>query len=237
MAKRDNSPKKKQTAQKLTSNQREWQHQVANLKRRIKDLEDLGAKVAFEIPEMPKRVGKKAIEQIKKIKRKTLEKYAYQEGQYGEAVEFEPPKRGEAEKRRREVKAKRELEREEAMFNDEYQAEEEPIDIVDVELENLRSYIESFDDNSDKDLQEYAKSSLLNILDKAIEEFGRTQVARSAEQYSDANALAQAALWASKQDKVDMNVRGFSRALLGRALTYQEAIGMENLYETSGRYA
>ena len=114
MGRRDNAPKKTKTKNVLTSNQREWKHQVENLKKRIRSLEELGAVVDFAIPEMPKRVTKKAIEAIKGIRRKQLEKKAYQSNndgievnEQGEAKPYTPPKRGETKRRLKEVKARR----------------------------------------------------------------------------------------------------------------------------------
>lgn len=232
MARRDNAPAKRRTNRQLTANQKEWQHQVQNLKRRIKGLEALGAQVAFAIPEMPKRVTKAAIEKIKNIRRAQLEKTAYQEGEFGELVPFEAPERGKTKERREQVKR----EREEADHFPE--GEYTGTDIVDVELDRLRDYIENFDENvKNKGVQEYTRNALLSILDKAIAEQGRVNVARTAEEYSSLHSLAEAALWQSRQEKADMNIRGFSSVLLGRPFTYEEAKEIESVYETAGKFA
>lgn len=232
MARRDNAPAKRRTKRQLTSNQKEWQHQVNNLKRRIKDLEALGAQVAFAIPEMPARVTKAAIEKIKGIRREQLLKYSYEEGMYGEALSFKLPERGKTKERREQVLR----EREEALHFPE--GENTGVDIVDVELETLRDYIENFDENvKHKDVQEYSRNVLLAILDMAIAEQGRVNVARTAEEYSSMHSLAEAALWASKQENADINIRGFSTVLLGRQFTYEEAKKIESIYETVGKFA
>lgn len=72
MAKRDNSPKRKPTKRILTANQEEWLHQLRNLKRRIKALEKYGLIVDYDLPEMPKKVTKGAIEKLKALRRQQL---------------------------------------------------------------------------------------------------------------------------------------------------------------------
>lgn len=227
MAKRDNSPKKRQTAKKLTGNQREWQHQVANLKRRIRDLEALGAKVAFEIPEMPKRVGKKAIEQIKNIRRKTLEKYAYEEGMYGEALPFEPPERGKAEERRRKVKAEKwvrkkleqyEAEDEEDAYN---YYEPEPVEIYDVEIGNLRALIYDIADDE-------IAAKLTAILDRAIADKGANAVGEVIEKrYSELREAAQQALMYKGRSKGAGAITSFAQILTSEPLSFGELADLE----------
>lgn len=72
----DHSPSRRQTARRLTANQEEWQHQVTNLKRRIRELEKKGYEVEYEVPEQPKRITKESIERVRKISRKELLEYA-----------------------------------------------------------------------------------------------------------------------------------------------------------------
>lgn len=239
MARRDNAPAKRRTNRELTGNQKEWLHQVQNLKRRIKSLEGLGAVVEYPVPtQMPTtssgkiRVERKHIEELKSITRKELEKYAKQVGEFGELVPFQAPERGKTKERREQVKR----EREEADHFPE--GEYTGTDIVDVELDRLRDYIENFDENvKNKGVQEYTRNALLSILDKAIAEQGRLNVARTAEEYSSLHSLAEAALWQSRQEKADMNIRGFSSVLLGRPFTYDEAKEIESVYETAGKFA
>lgn len=123
MAKRDNAPQRRQTAKKLTSNQQEWKKQIQNLKGRIRKLENQGAIVDFKIPEMPKRIDKSAIENIKNIRRRDLVrgveyrpvgskkeikyKPAQQINDEGKLEKWKPPERGKAKEREAEVRAKR----------------------------------------------------------------------------------------------------------------------------------
>lgn len=248
MPRRDNSPKRHHTKAQLTSNQKEWKHQVTNLKRRIKDLEGLGFVVDFKIPEMPKRVGKAAIEKIKNIGRKTLEKHAYKENQStGELKPFEPIPRGQAKDVRRRVKRERELQREldnqRKWFDedyDEYQdyswTESEEPNVYDVVLENLKNYIEGFNENRNKSLQEWSKGKLLSLLESAIEREGAEEIASRAETMAGLADLAQAALWQSKQDRAEMHIRGFANVLYGRSSSRVDKIFMERIYEEVGMY-
>lgn len=231
MARRDNAPKTHKTSDILKSNEDEWKEAVGNLKRRIKDLEGLGAVVDFTIPDKPEDITEADIERIKSIKRKELLEYASQVDKFGELKDFVPPTRGWTKQRREKVKRERE---EEEHYPE---GDDEGVDIVDVELDNLRTFIENFDENKYKELQEYSKSCLLGILDMAIERAGKTNIARTAEEYASCHSLAEAALWASRQEKADMHIRGFSNILLGRPFTYDEAKLMEDMYEGVGSYA
>lgn len=178
MAKRDNAPKRRQTKKQLTSNQQEWKHQVTNLKRRIKDLEELGALVNVAIPEMPKRVTKAAIEKIKQMRRAYLQKRAVQVESTGEVVPYKAPERGKVEERRREVKKEREKEEQEQQkeydsyddfgydedddFNISWEDDERPY-ASQSEYDNLLSYIDEFGP---------ATPYLKDLLEQAIREKG-----------------------------------------------------------------
>lgn len=247
MPKRDNSPKRHHTKAQLTSNQKEWKHQVTNLKRRIKDLEGLGFVVDFKIPEMPKRVGKAAIEKVKNIGRKALEKHAYKQNEStGELKPFEPIPRGKAREVREQVKREREYQRtldNRDKWFDEYEddyswaeeSQEEP-NVYDVVLENLKNYIEGFNENRNKSLQEWSKGKLLSLLESAIEREGAEEIASRAETMAGLADLAQAALWQSKQDRAEMHIRGFANVLYGRSSSRVDKIFMERIYEEVGMY-
>jgi len=246
VAKRDNSPKKRQTAKKLTGNQREWQHQVANLKRRIRDLQGLGAAVDFQIPQMPTDkkgnpvVRKRDIQRIKNITRKELLKHAYQEGQYGEAVQFQPPERGKAKQRRKEVKLKRWLEEREnqpTIFDEDYQDDEgdywfegdynpdldyaKPVEIYDVEIGNLRALIY---DIADDEIAE----KLSAILDKAIADKGANAVGEVIEKrYSELREAAQQALMYKGLSKGAGAITSFAQILTSEPLSFGELADLE----------
>ena len=226
MARRDNAPAKRKTNRQLTSNQKEWQHQVQNLKRRIRDLEGLGAKVAITIPEMPARVTKAAIEKIKSIRRAQLEKTAYQEGTYGEAVPFEAPERGHAEERRRQVRANKWLEKELASYEledeeDAYNYSNEPLDIYRVEIDNLRNMIYEFGDEEIAD-------KLNSILDKAISEHGANAVADTVEKrYSDLRETAQQAIKYKGLSKGSGAITSFAQILMSEPLSFGELADLE----------
>lgn len=227
MARRDNAPAKRRTKRQLTANQREWQHQVQNLKRRIKDLESLGAQVAFAIPEMPARVTKAAIEKIKNIRRAQLEKTAYQEGRFGEAVPFEAPERGKAEERRRKVRAEKwlrkelersELEDEEDAYN---YSESEPVEIYRVEIDNLRSLIYDIAD-------EETAEKLNSMLDKAIAEKGTSSVADTIEKrYSELRETAQQAIKYRGLSKGAGAITSFAQILMSEPLSFGELADLE----------
>ena len=64
---------------KLTKNQQAFKREIQNLKRRIRRAENAGYKeINITIPEMPKRVTKKTIEDIKKIRGEKI----YEKSQY-----------------------------------------------------------------------------------------------------------------------------------------------------------
>lgn len=67
------------TKSKLTKNQQAFKREIQNLKRRIRRAENAGYKeINITIPEMPKRVTKKTIEDIKKIRGEKI----YEKSQY-----------------------------------------------------------------------------------------------------------------------------------------------------------
>lgn len=241
MGRRDNAPKKTKTKNVLTSNQREWKHQVENLKRRIRSLEELGAVVDFAIPEMPKRVTKKAIEAIKGIRRKQLEKKSYQrsgEGidvtEQGEVKPYIPPKRGETKRRLNEEKARRRAE--EILDENDSDYEDAP-NIYDVVVDNLRSFIENYGSNDASFRMNYeTQSKLLDILDKAIKELGVEEIASRAEDLSELYGLAERALYDSKDERIKMTLRGFASVLYGNNGSRDFKIDMEQVYEDLGLY-
>ena len=227
MARRDNAPAKRKTNKQLTANQKEWQHQVQNLKRRIKDLESLGAQVAFTIPEMPARVTKAAIEKIKSIRRAQLEKTAYQEGRFGEAVPYEAPERGKAEERRRKVRAEKwlreelersELEDEEDAYN---YSDSEPVEISSVEIDNLRNLIYDIADDE-------TAEKLNSILDRAIADKGANAVAYTVEKrYSELRETAQQAIKYKGLSKGAGAITSFAQILMSEPLSFGELADLE----------
>lgn len=209
MAIRDNAPAKRRTKRQLTSNQEEWQHQVHNLKRRIKDLEALGAQVAFAIPEMPARVTKAAIEKIKNIRRAQLEKTAYQAGEGGEAEPFVPPARGWAKQRREKVRREREA-------KDHFPEGEERVPIQYVDLDGLLSEIRSLED-------EEVIEMLVGIVGEAVSEKGEAAINEIARRYRD--DLKSYAVNAQKykgQSKGGEAISKFASIIKGSALSAEE---------------
>lgn len=209
MARRDNAPPKRRTNKQLTANQKEWQHQVRNLKRRIKDLEALGAQVAFAIPEMPARVTKAAIEKIKSIRRAQLEKTAYQAGEGGEAVPFVPPSRGWAKQRREKVKREREAQ-------DHFPEGEERVPIEYVDLDGLLSEIRSLED-------EEVIEMLVGIVGEAVAEKGAAAINEIARRYrEDLKAYAVNAQKYKGQSKGGEAISKFTSIVKGSALSTEE---------------
>lgn len=243
--KRDNSPKKRQTKNRLTSNQREWKHQVTNLKRRIKDLQGLGVEVAYDIPEMPKTVRKRDIDKIKNIKREQLLKFAFTVYAFGEIGEAFIPKIGERAEYRRHIKEAREQERQAELARqeaEEFRREkdrmladlyDEPVDIVDVELQNLRSFIEGYTNpTANQWTLKGAKHDLLEMLDMAIEAYGRREVATRAENVANARDFAKQAMDESNSDAQRQSLNGFSQALFGRSFTLAELYAVQQNIES-----
>lgn len=221
MPKRDNAPRKRTSNKKLTSNQKEWQHQVRNLKRRIKDLEALGAQIAFVIPEMPVRVTKAAIKKIKAIRREQLLKKAYQEGEYGEAVPFEPPKRGEAAERREKVAAEKKAEKASEEDDEYYDYDSGAVEVYRVEIDNLRNLI--------YDIADDEISNRLNaILDRAIAEKGANAVADTVEKrYSELRETAQQAIKYKGLSKGAGAITSFAQILMDGPLSFGDLATLE----------
>lgn len=237
MARRDNAPAKRRTKRQLTGNQKEWLHQVQNLKRRIKTLEGLGAVVEYPVPtKMPTtssgkvRVERKHIEELKNVTRKVLEKYAKQVGDFGELVPFEPPERGKAKQRRKEVKLKRWLEEREkqpSIYDEDYQDEEgdywyeEPVEISRVEIDNLRTLIYDIADDE-------TAEKLNSILDRAIADKGANAVADTVEKrYSELRETAQQAIKYKGLSKGAGAITSFAQILMSEPLSFGELADLE----------
>ena len=240
MGRRDIAPKTHITSNILRSNREEWEHQVKLLERRISRFEkDYNVEINYKIPEAPKDGHwKRAIERIKSVRRGKLEKYAYQKNEQGEvkvtdkgeAVKFVRPERGKA----KEAKERARRERETGQRVDTEQPEEP--NVYDVVLENLKNYIEGFNENRNKSLQEWSKGKLLSLLESAIERESAEEIASRAETMAGLADLAQAALWQSKQERAEMHIRGFANVLYGRSSSRVDKIFMERIYEEVGMY-
>ena len=216
MARRDNAPAKRRTNRELTGNQKEWLHQVQNLKRSIKSLEGLGAVVEYSIPtEMPTtklgkvRVEKRHIEELKSITRKELEKYAKQVGGFGELVPFVPPARGWTKQRREKVKREREAQ-------DHFPEGEERVSIEHVDLDGLLSEIRSLED-------EEVIEMLVGIVGEAVADKGAAAINEIARRYRDnLKAYAVNAQKYKGQSKGGEAISKFTSIIKGSALSAEE---------------
>ena len=222
MAKRDNAPKKRSTKRQLTSNQQEWKHQITNLKRRIKDLEGLGIYVAFDIPSMPKKVTKAAIEKIKSIKRKELLKHGYSVDEATGEVFEKPalPQRGKTKEWRKLVKRLKRENDERFSEADEYDYEDIyediPVDISTVEIDRLKEEIASYGDSA-------LTQQLYSILDRAIYERGLEEVAKMVEEsYEELADYAQKAVKYKGDSRGAGNAAVFAQIVLGRTPSFNE---------------
>lgn len=231
----DHSPKRRKTNKSLTSNQQEWKHQVTNLKRRIRDLEGLGVHVTYDVPSMPQRVTKQAIEKLKGIKREQLLKGAFTIYAFGEIGEAFIPKVGERAEYRRHIKEAREQEKQqelakieaeqeriekERMLRDLY-SESEPVQIWDAELDNLRNMIDDFGDGA-------VASQLNTMIDAAIASDGIDNVCYRIE--GNTSTLQTAAFLATKYkgaSKASGAITTFAQILFGRSLSLGELKSFE----------
>lgn len=239
----DHSPKRKQTKRKLTSNQQEWKHQVTNLKRRIRDLQGLGVQVAFDIPSMPSKVTKQAINKIKNIKREELLKFAFTVYAYGEVGEAFIPKRGERKEYRRHIKEARELEKQAELAkieaeNDRIQNErilrdlelyrelaaisdDEVAVISEAEFENLKSMIDDFGDPA-------ITGQLKDMIEAAINEDGMEDVFNRIEgKLSNLQTMAFLATKYKGTSKSAGAITTFAQLIFGRALSLGELKAFE----------
>lgn len=222
MAKRDNAPKKRQTKNRLTSNQREWKHQVTNLKRRIKDLEGLGVTVSYKIPDMPDTVRKRDIERLKSLRQKQLLKYSFIVSAFGEVAEAVLPKIGEREKTRAQVKAEKEVDRALASMSDDEIYYEEPPSISNVQIDNLRSMI---DELGDPDVI----SQLNSILDRAISDDGIDNVAYRIEgNFGQLKDAAQQAVKYRGQAKGAGSIAAFAQVIYNKTLSFSDLVSLES---------
>lgn len=206
--------KRRQTKRRLTANQKEWEYQVKNLKRRIKALEKL-AYVDFDIPERPKRVTKKDIARIKGIRRKELLQYAYDTDILtGEITQYVPPKP----KRRGRKAASEELE------PLPYPSSSEPVAIEDKVLSEVEFLIANYAGNPKYPvLTERTRAQLTSVLAERVEEVGRKAVSEALEREYNREGVVMAALSESKSNVAQELVNKFAKIVYGRALTQQEA--------------
>lgn len=233
MARRDNAPKKHSTKRQLTSNQQEWKHQVTNLKRRIRDLEGLGVYVNYEIPSMPSRVTKSAIEKIKNIKREQLVKFAFGVAVTGEIIEnVVLPQRGRVKEWRQIVKRlkKEEQRRYEPDYESDEILEELPVSISTVEIDRLKQEIASYGDSA-------LTRQLYSLLDKAIYERGLDNVASMVEEnYSQLSDSAQRAVKYKGDTRGAGNVALFAEIVLGRVPTFTELADLNTVNEADENF-
>lgn len=239
----DHSPKRRKTNKSLTSNQQEWKHQVTNLKRRIRDLEGLGVHVTYDVPSMPQRVTKQAIEKLKGIKREQLLKGAFTVYAFGEIGEAFIPKVGERAEYRRHIKEAREQEKQQELAK--IEAEKERIEtqrmlrdidierevakisddevarIWDVELDNLRNMLDDFGDG-------VVAAQLNAMIDAAIDSDGISNVCYRIE--GNMSTLQTAAFLATKYkgaSKASGAITTFAQILFGRSLSLGELKSFE----------
>lgn len=110
---------------------------------------------------------------------------------------------------------------------------EEPVDIVEVELYNLRSYIEGYTNpTANQWTLKGAKHDLLEMLDMAIEAYGRREVATRAENVANARDFAKQAMDESNSDAQRQSLNGFSEALFGRSFTLAELYAVQHNIES-----
>lgn len=216
-------PKRKRgtkTERRLTSNQAEWEHQIYNLKRRIKDLEKL-AYVDFPIPERPDRIYQKHLKAIKAITRKELIKYAYDVDPFtNEHIPYVPPK------------PKRHKPSSEELEPLPYPSSSEPVSAADVVLTQVEWLISDFVGNIKKpELVERTRVELATVLTERIEAEGRDVIAAKLEKAVAATDFVMIALMASNSEDAHVNVSKFAHLLYGRPMTSPELMHLMNVNE------
>lgn len=207
-------------AQDMTPNQREYVKQQQRLKRAIARLHKQGIEVSMNVvPKMPKRVDKKALEEIKRITPQDLRDKAYRhfDAETGEIYD-EPTYED---------------------YVNKLQTEYPTLSITDAlrarisELPNVKTFRERGGYVRHMDLS-YKKNSLLSFFDDttAFDEEIEERLIVSMEQIFD--ALDRITFYDSDEDSINASFVDLAVLIKGSALTPQEAKAMNTMSDLSG---
>ena len=182
---------KNQYGLKPTPARIDYLKEIEKLKRRVKSYEKTtGKKVDpnLYIPkEIPKRITKEKIDQLKNIRRKDFEDIP---------------------------------------------------DIADIVLDNLRQFIQAYENPAIRpEYLQGRKSDLLNYLDVGVATHGKKAVAQNAERINEQQGLAQEYMDESKAERAGVLLGQFGEAVFGRSFSFAELVGVERHEEYNGNYA
>lgn len=111
-------------------------------------------------------------------------------------------------------------------------------DIADIVLENLRSFIQSYENPGVRpEYLDGRKFDLLNYLDVGVAQHGKKAVAENAERLNEQMGFAQEYMDESKAERAGVLLGQFGEAVFGRAFSFAELVGVERHEEYNGNYA
>ena len=111
-------------------------------------------------------------------------------------------------------------------------------DIADIVLDNLRQFIQSYENPAIRpEYLQGRKSDLLNYLDVGISTHGKKVVAQNAERINEQQGLAQEYMDESKAERAGVLLGQFGEAVFGRSFSFAELVGVERHEEYNGNYA
>jgi len=111
-------------------------------------------------------------------------------------------------------------------------------DIADIVLENLRAFIQSYENPAVRpEYLDGRKFDLLNYLDVGVAQHGKNAVAQNAERLNEQMGFAQEYMDESKAERAGVLLGQFGDAVFGRAFSFAELVGVERHEEYNGNYA
>lgn len=217
-------------AKKITPNQQEWKKELKRLNQFIKRAEKRGYIFDDVIPETPERITKKKLSEIKDINANALYSSAkYFNKETGETItgtegrKIERKKAAQKTARTKSTKAKNQI-------------SEPQISILpsetDIVLKNIEQLISNWQpmvnwSNYFVEAKKQDKTTLTNILQQAISETGREEIAKRL-QNAATNIIdtVERILYSSDEEQVNLDLVDIATIIKGHSLTPEESINL-----------
>lgn len=232
MPKRDNAPKKRTTKRVLASNAEEFQYRQENW------YKELSWAIKAAQYDDESAITKNRAEYIKQLKLLERRVKNYEKKHPGEKLNVPELSLENAPER----VTKKDIENIKAIRRkklEERAEESEPIDIIMLELYNLRNFVASYYNPDIKfpGSLNQAKRSLLVLLDTAIAEQGESVIAQRAEEFAAARDFAKQAMDESHGELQKYSIDSFSQVLFNRFFTFDELLNMEYSLEYNENFS
>lgn len=216
-------------AKNITSNQQEWEKELKRLNQFIKRAEKRG--YIFDeniIPETPQRITKKKLTEIKDINANTLYSSAkYFNKETGETISGLEARKIERKKASQKAAQTKKIKSQNT--TSEKPALPKESDIV---LRNIEEMIANWQpswhwSNYFIEVKKRDKTTLENLLQQAISEIGREEVAKRL-QNAATNVIdtAERILYSSDEEQVNLDLVDIATIIKGRSLTPEESIDL-----------